>query len=653
MTFSLTDKTNALLAIVLIIIFGTFFAFALDGEDEKEKEPQQIGVADENAEWTIVGDDEVFTGYHTKSDPSKVAMAANPQGQNTVINDGDRISIRKEGYELFPESGTLATSTENIKSMHTFRRRDGENILMRTYSDKLEYFDESGNQWEVLRDGYTTGTEFGFADYNINTDQTSFVYFGNAHEDFSKWTGVKTNLTQDVKTGTTTIHVEDGVTGWKTSGSLVFCGTEHDYSARSSNTMTLSTSAKVDCSSGRAVAEAVSTSSTLPKGNKYMVANNRLFISGLTSTPQIVAFSEYGNADNFNINLVSDSTAADPGAFNLAEGGGAVTAMVQDESSLYFFKKSIIYKATLDDTLYTLNALKPFDGKSQTVGAVSKNSVFAGGNGIFFITPDNQIMNLTRVENVDHPQIVPISDKIKPTTDAGNFASSSGIFYRDKAYFSFQANDDSSVNDTVLVYNQSEQQWESPVVGWNASVWSIYNDGSGDKLFFGDSNTNNTYQVTPGAQDGKFGLTANWRSKLYDFGLPHQQKSISNVFVEGYIAENTDLEISLLLDEDGFTQSYNTTLDGANDQYIFDATEYNRFGLSPFGSERFGSNDDFSNLRPFRIYLNKDFRKVPFYRAQLEFASDGDNQSWEVLRYGFKVEPESRPLDRNLYKSFQ
>jgi hypothetical protein len=151
--------------------------------------------------------------------------------------------------------------------------------------------------------------------------------------------------------------------------------------------------------------------------------------------------------------VVTASTAQSPGVFNLGEGGGAVTAMVEDENSIYIFKRNIIYKATLSDSLYTLSTLKSFDGKSRTTGAINQKSTFAGGNGIFFITPDNQIMNLTRVAYVDYPQIVPISDPIKPTVANAIFTSSTAIFWKDKAYIAAKTNSNSTQNDVVFVYN--------------------------------------------------------------------------------------------------------------------------------------------------------------------------------------------------------
>ena len=406
------------------------------------------------------------------------------------------------------------------------------------------------------------------------------------------------------------------------------------------------------CAVDRAVAQSPVTFTSNVRGNIYLAWSNRLFIAGITSTPQAVYFSRYGDANDFvGAALVTDSTADAPGIFNLAEGGGAVTGMVHDEGAAYLFKKSIIYKVTLDDAFYTLRSLKPFDGKSQTTGSVNPKLTFTGGNGVFFVTPDNQIMNLSRVESVDYPQIIPISDAIKPTTDAADFNSGAGIFFQNNAYLSAQSTNASIAVDSTFLYNNSKKVWESPIVGWSPNVWAIYDDGDGEKLYFGDALTANVFLVSNESIDNDLGIAANFRTKQFDFGLPATLKEIENIYIEGYITDNTNLTISLLLDENGVTQRLSTVFAGTESQYYFSADSFNLFGFHPFGTERFGTSD-VSGKRKFRIYLNKNLRRLPFYVAQLEFASDGVGEGWEITRVGFKVREHSQPENRNNYREF-
>jgi len=637
--------------VLLTLLFFVNVVTNRQGNETVGAEEPDLGASMDDGSWITVSR---FDGYQTKADANKVTDGANPQGQNTIINDGDRITIRNFGYEIF---GTATTTASPIKSLHTFRKRSGENIMIRTYDTNIEYFEEDNDTWEVVSSTYTSGKSFGFADFNINTDAISYTYFGNGFDNFSRWTGAHTITNGAVALNDSEIVVDDTTDGFSSSGILVVCGTELAYGSKTASQFNLSASSTVACADDKGVTQAITSFPTYPKGNTYLVANNRLFVSGVSSTPQAVFFSKYGDADVWLTTLVADGTADAAGVFNLTEGGGPVRAMVQDEGSIYFFKRSMVYKATLTDALYTLLPLKPFDAKSQTTGAMIQGSTFTGGNGVYFITPDRQIMNLTRVEDVDYPQIVAISDIVKPTVNEGVFDEASGIFWQGRAYISFKSNDKATFNNTVFAHNfrrsveTGRSTWESPIVGWNASTWTIYDDGTSEELYYGSSVDANIFKVTDETVDNELGITANWRSKQFDFGLPHSLKEIDNVYVEGFISPNTTLSIKLFLDENGFTQTYSTDFVGTETTYLFDAEPENVFGFHPFGFQRFGSSDQ-PEKDKFRIYLNKDFRRIPFYTAQIEFASDDIGQDWEITTFGFHVAPDSQPERRSLYREF-
>jgi hypothetical protein len=649
-------KTNRLNAFIAIIFATSLTSLGLS----LNKTTSTTGVQEVVGNATYQGERggtwsnyDQFTGFKTKLDPTKIDDGANANGQNTTVNGGDRISIRPQGYDLFPSSGTASSTLSQITSLHTFRMRDGTNILMRSYGTVVEYFEQANSIWEQLAAGFTSGQRFGFADNNINTQLTSYVYFGNTTEALNRWTGQKTLLNVSATSGAAVIYVQS-TDGFLSSGSITLCGYTETYGSKTATQFNLSGTADADCADNRGVTETVATVSGAPKGNILMTADNRLWISGNTTTPQAVFFSKYGDATDFTTTtVISDNTDVSSGIFNLGEGGGGVTAMIQDESAIYMFKRSIIRRATLSDTIYTLGTLKPFDGRSQTIGAVGGNSTFTSGNEVFFLTPDNQVMRLARVEGLDYPQVLPISDVVKPTIDAADFSSSTGIVFKNKAYFAAKSTRGLSANDTVFVYNLQTQSWDSPIVGWAVSDFTVYDDGTGEKLYFGDAVTPNVYQVTDDRNDYIYDTAASWRSKQYTFGTPSALKIIDNVYVEGYISNNTDLTISLLLDENGYTQSYSTVLHGASSTYMFGDEAYNIFGLSPFGYERFGSNADQTGKRKFRVYLNKDFTPKPFYNASIEFGSDQQGADWEVEDYAFNVRPFTQQVNPLLFKSFK
>ena len=143
-----------------------------------------------------------------------------------------------------------------------------------------------------------------------------------------------------------------------------------------------------------------------------------------------------------------------------------------------------------------------------------------------------------------------------------------------------------------------------------------------------------------------------YSTKQFSFGAPSMQKELDAIFIEGYIAPNTTITMSLLLDDDGYTGSYNTEFSGTEDAFQFDVITLNTFGVIPFGILQFGANDDTTGLRKFRVYLNKKFLRIPFYNCQLQFGSTGEGQRWEILRYGFLVRQHSQPIRTSLMRNF-
>ncbi len=604
-----------------------------------------------------------FTGFQTNVDPTKISIGANAQGQNTTVNEGDRISIRNFGTDIFPINASYSSNFEPIVSKTTFHKRNGENIMIRSKQTSpttavLEYYANDVSDFTNLNDGYTSA-DFGFGEININTDQSSFLYFGNAVQNFSRWNGAHTILTLPLVGGETMITVADTSTFSGTAG-ILRIGTQNiTYIAKTATTFTLAAPVVGAYANGVGVIQAVDVFVTTgtdfyPKGNIYLTANNRLFISGVIGEEQLVYFSKYGDATLFvNTGLISASTASSPGFFNLVEGGGGVVSMVLNEEEIDIFKKSIIYKVTPTDSLYTLKPLKTFDNKSQTIGALTKRGVFTTGNGVLFITADKQIMLLTHIEEITYPQILPISYAIKNTIENLDFSKTTGVVYQNRIFIACKSTIGAIANDTVLVYNLNTKQWDSPIVGWSVGDFTIFNNGSGDRLYYGDGLNPNTFVVTNKTLDYIYGLSCNWRSKYFDFDNPQILKEVTDVYIEGYIGSDTDLYVTLFYDENGFTQKLTTKISGSDTDLQFFSSAFNLFGFLPFGTERFGSNADFSGKKPFRVHLEKFLRTKPFHNLQIEFASDGENRYWEVNTFGFYWDLAEKPTDRKIKRPWQ
>ena len=327
--------------------------------------------------------------------------------------------------------------------------------------------------------------------------------------------------------------------------------------------------------------------------------------------------------------------------------------MTLDEGSIYMLKSSIIYKAIFSDSYVSQGALKPFDGKSQTMGCAATGASFCGDNYIYFPTLDNSILQLGRYEDIDYPQTDNISNIINSTINDYNLNESKGIVFDNIAYISCKADFSVSFNNVVLQWDVQDQFWHSPIVGWNANDFALYDE----ELYFSNSAGTNIYKITDTPTDDIYGVEANWRSKQFNFGDPTEQKVLKNFYIEGYVSDDTTLTITLFFDENGATQTLTTDFLGTENDFIYNApilgNSFNTFGENSFGEERFGSNNNISTNKKFRIYFDKNLRDKPFYNLQVDLTSNGVNNQWSVTRFGFDVEKYSQGLFRRIMRAFK
>jgi len=158
-------------------------------------------------EWQITQD--FSSGFQAKRDATQLPPGAMIVGsQNVQILDGDRIGNRS-GMII---DGSASTDTTPITSMHTFIRRNGTNIQMRAYGTVVEYKHPTLGTWQNLLTGLTSGQKFGFADFNINTNNEEQTYFCNATDPMFYWTGSTSLLNGALSGGESTITVDSVLT---------------------------------------------------------------------------------------------------------------------------------------------------------------------------------------------------------------------------------------------------------------------------------------------------------------------------------------------------------------------------------------------------------------------------------------------------------
>ena len=604
-----------------------------------------------------------FLGYRTREDASLASMKKYlVAGQNTTVSENGSITVRP-GSDVVGTEGS--TDTTPIRSKYTFKKRDGTEILMRTFGTRVEWKHPDVDAWDLLQSVTTSGLKTGFATVNINADATSRLYFCNggagANDDLWRWNGSIARITS---TTSNTIVVQGTTTlanlGFSASGTVIINGTQYTYSGLSSQTFTGVGTDPTGEVAGEPITE-IPTSIIDPVaytntvGNILLAVGTRLFMAGITGRESTIRYSQFTNPENFG----ADASPTDPstvaaitarlagaaGLIQLPEGGGGVIKLTQFKDQILAVKQNGWTKIKFTDpadnrtsgsTLIfvgdypVLETLFSHDGKSQVVGAVTGDAVFAGNNGIFAVTQDRRILFLTEVENILSPQFVDISEGIHPTLRTMVWNRSCGIFFEGKAYFAGRSESAVSRNDTVLVYDVNNKTWDLP---WliSASDFAIV----GNDLHWGSDSSDTSWQqiaLDAGRADNALGYTASVTTHASEAGIAHKPKVVDKVFLQGWMTTNTTLEVELLYDR-GITSIKQWTLLGTNEE-VFSPVPTDGFGLSSFGGTNpFGSSVQQGDLRRF-VYILEAKDNLEAFDFSLRLTSTTTGSNWQCDRWG-------------------
>lgn len=143
-------------------------------------------------------------GWQKKLDETRIPLGAAQESTNVIITERGGISPRP-GEVLI---GTASSGTGGIQSMHSFKKTYDDDILIKSYDTKLEYYNNVVSDWCLLKSGYQNAKKFGFKEHTIDGDALDWLYFGNGVDSYSRWGGYESKITSALVGGETTIPVE-------------------------------------------------------------------------------------------------------------------------------------------------------------------------------------------------------------------------------------------------------------------------------------------------------------------------------------------------------------------------------------------------------------------------------------------------------------
>lgn len=570
--------------------------------------------------------------------------------KNVLVNTASRISIRK-GYTLDGQAqgdllGNPPTSFDWVTSMGFERnvRSGSDNLQYRKVTTTL-----AGDEvvsWADLMDSLTD-VAFNYTTFFLtNTELINVMVFVNGSSNIYEWSGGLA----DFASATVNTITKQGSTTWAQEGfytttagrAVVIDSIVYTYTG-GENTTTL-TGVTPDPTAGGHVAgdfihQAVRTTAnsalsgsqvpaTFPNG-LVEVLNNQLYLGALAGpSTNNVYISKVNDYKDFG--FTSPVRVVGEGAKLTLK--GTPTAFVPQENAMYmcvvpdqWYQTVFTLSSDNSKESLTVNPLKTAPQQA----ALSQAGVAKIKNSVIILTREPTLDELGRiVNNFATPQQVNYSDPVKLDFDSYDFTDASLIYWRDSIYIAVPQ------EGLVLVYNLSEQWWETPLT-LPIARFSIINA----ELYGHDYSVQQTYKLFDGYNDNGNAIDARAVFSFQNYGTRSQLKSFNEFYTEGYISENSTLTLGIQYEIDGCATQTGFDLDGSDAQFVCILNAGGSLGKVSLGKNPLGAGIATSTVDslPPKFRWVKTFPRTNFYETQVSYSSIGIDFRWELLAFGPKV----------------
>lgn len=566
-------------------------------------------------------------GYVNKKDITNIDGSVLVKGsQNVIINDSDKI-VTRGGYTL---DGAANTALTPIISSYEWKTSRGTELALRSYQGELEY--RSGGIWYRLTNGWGSAVEFQFAEWWDVTEKKDCLLFVNGSSNIYSWYGgVTTYASSTINTIT-----KQGTSTWAESGFLIggtrqiiINGITYTYTG-GEGTITL-TGVTPDptaggLTAGIIVVQAIRTSANQPYASSSNdiigVHRNQVYLGDSTRK------DTYVSKNTSFIDYTFTAPTRLPGEGAILTLDNPPVGFVSQESDMYVAGlKDDWYKTrfTLSDDLSKekLDIDKLKSGPQQ--GAKSQALIGKIKNSVVYVSNEPTFDTLGRIENIDTPQAVPISDPIKLDFNEYDFTNGHVLFFKSVSYIALP------VEGLVLMYDHSKGYWQPPQVLPVRRLAII--EGN---LYGHSSATPETYKLFTGTNDNGNSMKAVAKRPYVQYGQRSWQKNHDEWYIEGYITPVTDIQHKLLFDYGGYSGEVSSVVRGDDTDIIFNRTEDASLGKSSLGKRGLGTlSAEATEKAKFRVKF--EMHKNDYYEIQESFESDDTDQSWEILASGPNV----------------
>lgn len=279
-------------------------------------------------------------------------------------------------------------------------------------------------------------------------------------------------------------------------------------------------------------------------------------------------------------------------------------------------------------------------------GALSERFAVLMKNHIAFIGHDHvaNFFGWISFENV--PETVDFSYPIIDDMNSYDFTDGSIFYYKNYIYITIPKAGiiriynmtDQTKQTTMSTYHPYEDVdvanqpwfWEAPIT-YPVSGFYVTDDLG---LCAHSYTTSESYQIFTGGSLKGQNIIGNATFSLDDKGDRTSPKASDTIFVDGYIAQNTDLPVTITGDLDTFATSQTVTVNGDDNTIVAYGSGAHALGKNPLGSQPLGGANLNTATRPAWFHVALTYPEVPCYLEQISFETNGVDLAWEITTFG-------------------
>ncbi len=196
-----------------------------------------------------------------------------------------------------------------------------------------------------------------------------------------------------------------------------------------------------------------------------------------------------------------------------------------------------------------------------------------------------------------------------------------------------QTKDNFSQYKAIEDVTQMPWFWEAPVAYPVSGFYVV--DG---EIYGHNYTTSESYKLFSGGNFNGQDITANATFAFDDKGDRTQSKASDEIWVEGYIKQNTSLNVTVGGDLDGCQTTQTKVIDGSDSVIVCfsgnGSSSGHSLGQVSLGSQPLGGSITAVSSLPAWFHVAKTYPQVPSYLEQISFDSKGTDFQWEIICFG-------------------